>query len=104
MERTLQFHIKVSKKGSNDMRNHKILILQPNFTTFNLDVVFVVPGVTGVAGGLLLPRQVAIYSLQISSFKRLHFKKNETNLLSSLSMACNATSSSGFLSTNLKLL
>jgi hypothetical protein len=47
------------KERSNDTQNRKILVFQPNFTTVDLNVVFILPGMAGVAGGLSLPRQVA---------------------------------------------
>jgi hypothetical protein len=61
---TIRFHIEVSKEESNDTRNRKILVFQPNFTTSDLDVVFILPDMAGEAGGLSLHVQ----GLQTSSF------------------------------------
>jgi hypothetical protein len=51
--------IQTSKNGSNDARNRKILVFQPNFITFDQHIVFVFLGMAGAAGGLSLPRQMA---------------------------------------------
>jgi hypothetical protein len=53
------FRIGVSKKGSYNTRNRKILVFQPNFTSFELDIVFTLSGMAGVTGGPSLPRQMA---------------------------------------------
>jgi hypothetical protein len=37
----------------------KILVFQPNYTTFDLDVAFILFGMAGAAGELPMPRQMA---------------------------------------------
>jgi hypothetical protein len=45
------------KERANDTRNCKILAFQPNLTASDLEVVFILPVMAGVAGELLLPSQ-----------------------------------------------